>query len=265
MTDSLWFNYCSPGKDNKMNFFCFPHAGSGAAAYAGWGDIISKQFDYFPVQYPMRENRMDEAMPADLRQLAARIATDNIDAFTQKPFVMFGQCLGAYIAYETALQVQRLSGCKPKLLVASGSPSPGNTFKAQFTENTDNSTIAEYFIRLGYIGKDLAENKMYLDFFMPVLRADYILMQTYKPAEPGCLDCPVLAVYGGDDAEVTRGNLDEWKHYISGTLIKKEYCGGHFCINADTLDTLLQDIRDCVKASQPDKTSGRTENICIQK
>lgn len=245
MTESKWLNYCIES-DCKANFYCFPHAGSGASVYAGWGKTVSKLFGYYPIQYPMRENRMAEKMPETIRELADMIVEENIEAFSEKSCIFFGQCLGALIAFETSLALERRSVNIPSLIIAAGCPSPGTSFSAELTENAENNEVAEYFIRLGYISRELAENKMYLDFFMPVLRTDYFLMQNYKAVNGEKVSCPVLTVYGSADTEVNELSLDDWKNYTSAGIIKKKYGGGHFCITDDNLADLLSEAEKII-------------------
>lgn len=242
MVESKWFNYCiENGK--KANFFCFPHAGSGASVYAAWGDIISQYFNYFPIQYPMRENRRAEKMPASIKELAESIAKENIATFREKPCIFFGQCLGALIAFETIIALNKLSVKTPSLIIAAGCPSPGTSFVSEFSEQINNSDVAEYFVKLGYISKEVAENKMYLDFFMPVLRSDYFLMQNYKADKGERIDCSVMTVYGQNDTEVNDVTLNDWKKYTNANVLEKKYEGGHFCINDSTLKNLLEEIK----------------------
>lgn len=240
MADSKWLNYCTE-TNAGVSFFCFPHAGSGASVYAGWGEAVSRYFSYYPVQYPMRENRKADKMPGSIRELAEVIAEENLEIFSEKPCVFFGQCLGALIAFETALALKRRSVETPTLIIAAGCPSPGTSFSAELGENDDNSAVAEYFVRLGYISREIAENKMYLDFFMPVLRADYLLMQTYKAVPGEKVSCPVMTVYGNEDTEVNDETLTDWENYTSAGTIKKMYTGGHFCMTDENLADLLSE------------------------
>lgn len=199
-----WFSFENEKDSAKYNFFCFPHAGAGASLYASWGKIIPDDYSYYPVLYPMRENRRNEEVPSTIQKLAKNIAEENIDLFKSKPSIFFGHCFGALVAYEVSLILKK-ENCSPVLIVAASSESPRKSDMEISLKNLSIEKIADLFIDIGYMPESSRNNKIYLDFFMPVLNADYTLVEDYIPDLSEKCECPILAVYGNED-EKTRAD-----------------------------------------------------------
>lgn len=240
--DSKWFEFISEHDEAEYNMFCFPHAGAGASTYASWGKVISEKCNIYPVQYPLRETRMNEQMPSNIQELAKLIVEENEKLFHSKPIILFGQCLGAYIAYETALTIQKRLSIAPMLLVVASSESPSKVYKNTLPENMNNQDIAAHFANLGYINKSLIGNKSFMDFFMPVLKTDYNLTINYKSENHEKVNCKILTACGKDDSNITTGMLQNWQAYTMKSICIKEYDGGHFFINKDNISQFSDDI-----------------------
>jgi len=67
---------------------------------------------------------------------------------------------------------------------------------------------------------------------MPVLRADFALIQTYayKPAAP--LSCPITAFGGLQDESVSERQLHAWQAQTSAQFSMEMIEGDHFFIHA---------------------------------
>lgn len=239
---SKWFEFISEREEANYNLFCFPHAGAGASTYASWGKVVSEKCNIYPVQYPMRETRMSELMPSNVQELAKLIVEENESLFHSKPVVLFGQCLGAYIAYETALAIQKQLSITPALLVVASSESPHKVYENTLPEIIDNQELAEHFANLGYIDKSLIGNKPFMDFFMPVLKTDYALTMNYRSENHEKVHCKILATRGKDDLNIETGMLKNWQAYTTEGICIKEYNGGHFFINKDNISSFSNDI-----------------------
>ena len=76
---------------------------------------------------------------------------------------------------------------------------------------------------------------------MPVLRADYFLMQSYRAVPGEKVSCPVMAVYGAEDTEVNDDTIRDWNNYTASGVTEKMLSGGHFCVTGDNLESILSD------------------------
>lgn len=242
-----WFSFENEKDSAQYNFFCFPHAGAGASLYASWGKIIPDDYSYYPVLYPMRENRRNEEVPSTIQELAKNIAEENIDLFKSKPSVFFGHCFGALVAYEVSLILKK-ENCSPVLIVAASSESPRKSDMEISLKNSSIEKIADLFIDIGYMPESSRNNKIYLDFFMPVLKADYTLVEDYIPDLSEKCECPILAVYGNEDEKTRADEVRKWADFTESSFSEKEYSGGHFFVDKNNLKNIIEDISGILNA-----------------
>lgn len=238
-----WFSYETTHPDADMNLFCFPHAGAGPGVYAYWGRILTERFNFYPVHYPLRERRKEEPLPGSIQELADSLAEENSGLFMEKPFAFYGHCMGGILAYETARSLERLYGVKPVLTVVSSSAAPDCPVGQQIDEQMDIGELAKIFADMQYIQKDMAKDDMYVKYFIPVLKADYLLQQKYILKGRKKLGSPITVMFGDSDKQMIRDNLLKWENFSSEDVSFLPVSGGHFFINKENAAGLLETIQ----------------------
>ncbi len=239
---------CCKIRNNEMGrLFCFPHAGAGATVYAPWGREVPAAISLYPVLYPGREQRRNDAIPETLKQLAESIADEGKDVFAEKPFVMCGHCEGGIIAYETAVILEEKYGIVPKQLIVTGANPPSVPTGKVIGESVSLHEAANIFAERGFIDKKFANNKMYAECFVPILIKDFLLLQNYLDSGYRKVSCPILLMYGSDDPNIDRESINLWDKYSSAGFEAKAIEGGHFFINADNISEIMKIICDKIQ------------------
>jgi medium-chain acyl-[acyl-carrier-protein] hydrolase len=82
-----------------------------------------------------------------------------------------------------------------------------------------------------------------LDTFLPTMRADFELLDTWTAPIDRALSCPITAYGGADDHAVPASALDAWADATRGPFRKVVLPGGHFTYVRDA-----HDARDDVAA-----------------
>ena len=62
----------------------------------------------------------------------------------------------------------------------------------------------------------MLEHADVMEMMLPILRADMEIFETYRYAADEPLTCPVTALGGHFDAEVTANHLSEWRRHTTG-------------------------------------------------
>lgn len=238
MPDSSWFIGPASSTQPQLRLFCLPYAGGGAAAYARWNDLLPPTVEVWRVQLPGRENRWREKPFTDLALLVETLASE-MRPLLDVPFAFFGHSLGALTSFELARQVRRQFGLLPVHLLVSGRwaphlPSPDSALHvlpdAEFVE-----TLRR---RYNNIPDAIANDPELMEIFLPLLRADITLLDTYHYVPESPLACPITA-YGGDsDLRVAPDALEAWRTHTTQSFAVQMFPGGHFYLQAERVPLL---------------------------
>lgn len=220
---------CQQQKRNKI--FIFPYAGGGASAFKNWQDEFDDT-EILAAQYPGRENRIKEE-PVDNLDLLVKEVFNDIKPLINDgiPYFLFGHSLGTKVAYELALLIQKSNlPYQPKGVIISAGKAPCFKEKNPIHE-LDTANFIREISRFSGTPKEILGTRSLMDVFMPMLRADFKMDETYQRETAEKINCPVLALMGTVDPELTLEELLTWREYTNKEFIYKSVEGAHMFIN----------------------------------
>ena len=91
----------------------------------------------------------------------------------------------------------------------------------------------------------LYQNEELRKVFLPILRADVELLETYAEAVSEPLDFPITALGGTSDPAISKAMLAGWRTCTSAVFTQHEFPGEHFYINSEreaVIATILDDL-----------------------
>ncbi|MEJ2755738.1 MAG: KR domain-containing protein, partial [Gammaproteobacteria bacterium] len=100
----LWLKHQNP--DAQIRLFCFPYAGGGSSIYNPWAKQLPASIELIPIHLPGRGAREAEPYSESLFEAAEHISQALIPLL-DKPFVLFGHCMGAIMMYEVAQRLEQ--------------------------------------------------------------------------------------------------------------------------------------------------------------
>lgn len=224
---------------SKVRLFCFPFAGGGASAYRNWLRESSHDLEIIAMQLPGRENRMGEAPLKSMDRIVAG-AVQDIIKLADRPFSFFGHSLGARVAFECTRRLRELNHPLPDHLFVSGSRSP-EIPEPNPLHHLDDSSFVEELKRFSGTPQVIIENRELMDLFLPILRADFTVDETYRYVDAPPLTVPVTAFCGTDDDEATILEMEGWGRHTSGPFKVRVVAGGHFFV-LEAWEEVLSDI-----------------------
>lgn len=210
-----------------IRLFCFPYAGGGASVFRAWSK--DPRGGIFAIQPPGRENRLAEPLLYALNDIVAGVV-DAVMPYTMQPYALFGHSLGARVAFETVRAIRNRKGRMPVRLFVSGSPAPERREPRPLHQLDDEAFVAE-LQRFSGTPVEVLNNKEIMAFFLPMLRADFTVDETYEyqPGQP--LSVPITAFCGTEDPETTPDEMEGWKRHTDATFDLQLMRGGHFFLN----------------------------------
>ncbi len=236
--DNAWILSSRSGAPPRLRLFCLPYAGGGAAMFARWADVLPPTVELCRVQLPGRETRWREAPFTQLASLVEALASA-VRPYLDVPFVFFGHSLGALIGFELARQVRHQFDLNPAQLFVSGRRAPHLPDPdPPLYQKPDAEFIETLRHRYGNIPDAVANDPELMEIFLPLLRADVTMLDTYHYIAERPLDCPITAYGGTADQRVTPAALKAWRDHTTQSFHMRLFPGGHFYLQAERVQLL---------------------------
>jgi medium-chain acyl-[acyl-carrier-protein] hydrolase len=228
---TLWFEHLSREKQPALRMFCFPYAGGSSQVFRTWQRYFPPEIDLCLAHLPGRGPRISEKAYTSLQSLVSALAEhlcDQIDI----PFVFYGHSMGSLISFELARELFRKYNTGPRHLFLSGRYAPQWPKNERATFSLPEDEFIAEVRDLNGTPDELLNDPETRQLFLPLLRADFQLVQTYKYQKDQPLPCP-LTIYGGlQDRRVPVESLRDWSsHSISDCKVRM-FNGDHFFIRS---------------------------------
>jgi surfactin synthase thioesterase subunit len=80
----------------------------------------------------------------------------------------------------------------------------------------------------------ILDSRELLEIFLPAIRSDFVLLETYRIEKPGpSLKCPITVFGAWQDPRTTREGLEAWRAQTTGPFTLNMLPGGHFFIESE--------------------------------
>jgi len=214
----------------------------------------------FAVELPGRGRRADEPMENDFKQLFAKLLPDVMQwAESHKRFFVWGDSLGAVLAYEFALRWRDTEGISVLGLCVSGNAGPtvaavergmGDTFTQTKSTGEEIKCVAEmtrddwktFFCHAAGTEEErsnlarMLEDDEFADSALGPLAADCACYESYTiEGEAARIRCPIYTFRGEHDSICSLKVIRSWKLVAAGRVEYREFKGaGHILVRDAT-------------------------------
>lgn len=93
--------------------------------------------------------------------------------------------------------------------------------------------VIEYLLRLEMFDEAIVKNKVFLDYYIPMLRADCNMLATYQYRSHERMSCDFDIWYGKEDKNIHREKIEKWRECTNGNVKIEEMAGGHFFVDIE--------------------------------
>jgi surfactin synthase thioesterase subunit len=233
-----WIFCPDPNPTAKLRLACFPYAGGRASAFSGWQKYLPSEVELCCVQLPGRDAKRFDPPFTDFTSLISALA-QGLRTTLGIPVAFFGHSMGALIIFELAREFRRQRLPAPVHLFVSGLLAPHlNDVEEPIHNLPDGPFVHELQRRYGET-EDFLQSPELVELFLPLLRADFSVCETYKYRWEEPLDCPISAFGGSQDRKVARHHLAAWRMHTRGPFNLRIFPGDHFYLR-NTKTPLLQ-------------------------
>jgi medium-chain acyl-[acyl-carrier-protein] hydrolase len=225
----LWFRHTKTGKA-RQRLLCFPYAGGSASIFRNWQGWFSDDTEVVAIELPGRGfhirtpliNRM-ETLIASLLNVAG--------AVLDLPFSIFGHSMGALIGFELCRALSR-TGCPvPIHLFVSGMCAPSKAHLRKPAHQLPDHEFLQVLRSLSGTPPAVLEDRGLMELFLPILRADFHLAETYRDSSGLPISQPITVFGGLQDKTAPPESLPEWGEHTTAKCSIRLLDGDHFFIH----------------------------------
>jgi medium-chain acyl-[acyl-carrier-protein] hydrolase len=245
-----WFENLPEGRNGPLRLYCFPYAGASAQAFRGWQRHFAPSVALSLAHLPGRAMRIGEPAFKTYKPLVNVLADEMIPELPPA-FAFWGHSMGALISFELARELRRRGQPAPLALFLSARGAPQVPDADPPIFNLPEPEFISELRRLNGTPKEVLDNPELKEFFLPTIRADFELVETYEYEPEPPLACPICAYGGLQDTSVPAASLKEWQKQTSAAFKIRMFPGDHFYIHNsnDLLHALRRDVLDVLPKS----------------
>jgi acyl transferase domain-containing protein/surfactin synthase thioesterase subunit/acyl carrier protein len=252
-TGGHWLVPVSSRPAARLRLFCFPFAGGGSAVFRAWKDLVDPSIEVIAIEPPGRLARIHEAPIADIARFVEGLMTE-LPAMLDRPYAVFGHCLGGLTGYETVRHLVRHGLPTPRHIFVSGARPPDRLSDAgQFEERLTRDLLAlatfqitapphlqpddvfTEIIRHFEIAtsEEMLADTALRDLMLPVVRAEFAMAGTYRFTPTVPWDIPITCFAARGDPYVARRHALGWGRFTNARLQLHIREGKHFAVLDD--------------------------------
>ena len=231
---------------SDIQLFLLPFAGANLNSYRGLETVLKDLgIRSTTLELPGHGARGAEPLLTSLSAMEDDLSTQ-LEAQAAQPYVLFGHSMGSLLAYRLA---QKFISKKmpPLCLIVSGRAAPSVPLRHNRIHALPQDEFFEEVRRLGGSPEAILQNRELMEYFEPILRADFQAVETYKHIDEPALPLPVSVVIGADDT-VLRDDVECWGRHAQDAIQLTVLPGGHFYL-LEKPDETAQIIRHSILAA----------------
>lgn len=196
-----------------------------------WKKYFDNEIELIPIELAGRGKRfnnplyntLEEAVDDVLKQIQSCLVPGD-------DYALFGHSMGGLIVFEICYKLKEIGMDDPLHVFFSGISAPHKKMDTlDYKYLLPDDEFLMFLEDLGGTPKECLENDALMEIFIPIIKADYKLVETYKFNKKIPLNYDISVIYGNrDDMQV--GDIEEWKIHTTKQCRFFEFDGGHFFI-----------------------------------
>ncbi|MGK7908956.1 MAG: type I polyketide synthase [Synechococcus sp.] len=235
-----WIIRPHPNPQAQTRLFCFPYAGAGTSVFRSWTDLLPADIELCIIRLPGRESRRDESPLTRIKAVVDGLVPALVP-YLDTTFAFYGHSLGATIAFETVRALRQQNLPEPARLFVSSSLAPHLPDLAAPIHRLPDPQFISKLREYNGTSAEVLDNPELMQMFLPVLRADFAILETYFYTGGDPLTCPISAFGGKRDRKIGMEAIAAWRDQTRSDFSLQMFSGDHFFIHSER-EALLQHI-----------------------
>ncbi|RPI30873.1 MAG: thioesterase [Chloroflexota bacterium] len=225
-TIQSWPRADQQGQVGQITLFCIPYSGASASFYRAWSNK-HPMINICPIELPGHGMRISEPLYTSIAPLIEDAAKTILNHLPGQ-FAFFGHSMGALISYELTRYLSANYRAEPVHLFVSGHGAPDYQDAEPPIHELPDEEFIEKIHEMNSTDEAFFACTELREMFLPILRADFTVCETYQYQPGASLRCPITALGGIGDLSVPRSALEAWKTHTSRPFKVLMFSGDHF-------------------------------------
>jgi surfactin synthase thioesterase subunit len=238
-----WFIPLADPDAAVTHLYALPQAGAGCTAFAECASLLAPDLALWALNLPGRQARFAEPPSTALPPLLDQVA-DVVGG--HEPWLLFGYCSGALLAFLLARRLRAAGQPGPAGLLVASYPAPDLARPPLGLHMLPPDEFWAEIMSYGGVPASVAAQPDFREIFEPALRADYQLLAGYRYVDEPPLDVPVTVLTGDRDPVLTPEDIRGWSRHTTGPVRFRSVPGGHWLLD-DALPELAGALREAAR------------------
>ena len=212
-----------------MNLYCVPYAGGNMWAYRPLEALLPPEIAVAGLELPGRGRRSDEPLAASLEEVADDVFDQLCAGSSPGPYALLGHSMGALLVLLAARRLQAAGLPMPEALFLSASEGP-SALTPRRRHSLPHAEFIEMLREMGGCPPEVLRDPALVEFFEPILRADFRAVETWPASSGPKVDVPLTVMIGRDD-DVSQDAAQAWARETTRDCRVLTFDGDHFFIH----------------------------------
>jgi acyl transferase domain-containing protein/surfactin synthase thioesterase subunit/acyl carrier protein len=256
-----WIVIPRPAPQARMRLFCFPYAGGSASIFGTWPAGLPSEIELCAIQPPGRHERLHEPLPQTIEEMVEALVPALLP-YLDRPFAMFGHCMGAIVMLEVIKVLGVKHGLRPEQVFVSGAPSPP-LYLATSMAGRSHEEFVELLRYIGFARMALLDDADAVRHLLPAVKSDFEIAARYAYVPCTPIDSPITTFASREDPFAPPSAMEAWRNETTSWFSSVVFPGEHYFIvpeQASILGILGQDLLLRLAAVDQRSTSGATQS-----
>lgn len=202
-------------------------AGGSKYSFNSFKPFLREHFEIHALELSGRGERTQEPLVEDIYQARDDLFAQ-MEPHLESEYVIYGHSLGGLLAYKLALLIEQKGLRGASKVVVSGRAVPTKR-PDKIRYNLPKEAFIQTLKELNGTPKEILEHPELFEFFEPILRADFALVDRYHFNTTGRLKTPLSLLYGLEET-FSLEEAQAWQAFSTHPMKFHTFSGNHFFI-----------------------------------
>lgn len=232
-----------------IKLFCLPFAGGSKYSYKGYESKAPAEIEVIPLELPGRGKRIREPLMTNLDALVEDLYGFLRPQLNDEPYAIYGHSMGAFLTHLLTKKILADDGVKnPLHLFLTGCRGPSIKDSEPGKHLLPKEQFIQKLIEYGGSPDEILQDKQLINFFEPIIRADFQAIESHLYVSSTPHDIPMTVMIGNQEV-TTAEDAKAWQMESSIPINFIQFEGKHFFI-FDHVDEIVKIMTTTLTSTQ---------------